>query len=341
MLKTIDIESPEFTDTHWQSYFEMLSEMKEKYGSTLNSKTWQSARKRILSFIEHEKRYTESVIFDSEKPVAWTGFMINSKGTESASVNLFFDFNDKKIQPSINKEIVKYYLEKLNEYEFDKAYMIAHDSRATEVGHSWNAEVFGEFNDYMLSREDANRDVIDEWHKRIPAENLGFKLIPYKEVPDKYLEPLAKLFTQLMYDMPEDKESDQKHQITVDDLRKQIKWRKENNVVRYDLLLLNQDDEVIGMSLIRINLTNPKVAYQFMTGVYEQYRRRSLAKWLKAESYFLLEREFPKYEKLNTQMRTVNIPIQKINDAMGFKHVKTGHEFRVTKENLKHFLKNN
>ena len=78
---------------------------------------------------------------------------------------------------------------------------------------------------------------------------------------------------------------------------------------------------MIGMSVVRHDLTAPKQANQFMTGLLAPYRGKGLAKWLKAYLYDYLFKTYDSLEIIKTDCYSDNLPILGLNERFGFQEV--------------------
>jgi GNAT superfamily N-acetyltransferase len=76
-----------------------------------------------------------------------------------------------------------------------------------------------------------------------------------------------------------------------------------------------QADELLGMSEIRLNKVNPKLAMTHLTGVKRNHRRRGLAKALKVKA--LLNAKAEGVERVGTDNEEAN-PMYQLNQQLGF-----------------------
>lgn len=75
---------------------------------------------------------------------------------------------------------------------------------------------------------------------------------------------------------------------------------------------------ISGMTEITQNEKRPHIAGQLLTGVKESYRGRGLGKYLKSAMMLYVRDEFPDVEYISTTNATINAPMLKINQDMGF-----------------------
>lgn len=327
MYEIISITSDTFSDSHWQTYYQLLKKLKEKYDCQLNSESWETFKSRITSYIKTDNCYQEYAVFENDKAIAWFAVHLMMKGTDDEFLSMYFEFDYDNIPEQLNKYVVEYLIDRIKELKHQKIYYMAADKRNTRVALSWEAELYGHVNESNLYKDKANRVLMQEWVDTIPSSNKELTLKPYRQLPEKYIEQYVKLFSQSLRDIPEEKSSDINFDMTADIFRKHEELSIKNGMVKYNFIIINEKDELIGLSTARINPKNQNVVNQFMTGVSKEYRGRSLAKWLKAAVFFSVENDYRDFKMFNTQMRSINEPIQHINNQMGYVNTKEGCEF--------------
>ncbi len=339
MYRLISISDENFTDRRWQRYFNFMANLHERYKSDHVAVSWQDLRSRHLSFLEKEKAYDRMVIFENDDPVGWMIFWILNYDLPGQMPLLEFNALYDTVPPALKRTMACWFIEMMKTLKMTKAFNVAVDQRLSEVAREWGGEQLSRFDKYVLRAAEADENVIDEWLRTIPEHNKDLRVQFYKEYPDEYLSPIADLLTETLGDMPEEHESDMPYHADPDEIRKQIQWRRENKVPLYSCLIFNEDDEIVALSSVEINLNNTKNIDQGMTGVARKYRKRGLAKWLKAALLKYLREQFPEIETFSTYMRAVNDPIQRVNMRLGFTREQQGYEFRITRENLEQYLK--
>jgi RimJ/RimL family protein N-acetyltransferase len=84
------------------------------------------------------------------------------------------------------------------------------------------------------------------------------------------------------------------------------------------------------MTDIMYNPEEPDRIHQYFTGILGRYRRKGLAKRLKAEMLVFIKERFPDVEHITTSTAKENIPMRAINKQLGFMPQKTYFMFRWT-----------
>ena len=88
------------------------------------------------------------------------------------------------------------------------------------------------------------------------------------------------------------------------------------------------DDRISGLTDIMYNHEEPHKLKQYFTGVSARYRRRGLAKRLKAEMLIAIKDKFPYIEYITTSTARTNRPMRAINKQLGFQRTMTCFIFR-------------
>jgi RimJ/RimL family protein N-acetyltransferase len=88
------------------------------------------------------------------------------------------------------------------------------------------------------------------------------------------------------------------------------------------------------MTDVMYNPEEPYRIHQYFTGVLGRYRRKGLAKRLKAEMLMFIKEKFPDVEYITTSTAKENIPMRAINKQLGFMPQKTCFMFRWTLREL-------
>ena len=75
------IDSPRFTDDHWEQYFAMLRELKRRYNATCTSRSAEELKRRTLAFLNSDPHRHESAILDGTTMLGWCSFGARNYGT--------------------------------------------------------------------------------------------------------------------------------------------------------------------------------------------------------------------------------------------------------------------
>lgn len=113
--------------------------------------------------------------------------------------------------------------------------------------------------------------------------------------------------------------------------------RKRNCVV-YSYLLFDKSGGMVGHTNVFVNRKKPKFAFQFMTGVRKEYRRKGLGRWMKAAMFRKLVRDFSELEEIRTDCGWKNTGMIAINKQMGYGYSYLLTEFKIHEKGFRAVL---
>jgi RimJ/RimL family protein N-acetyltransferase len=190
---------------------------------------------------------------------------------------------------------------------------------------------------FRLHPEKVDRTFIDEWLGQIDlkAHRLSYEWHDF--IPAGLLDPVAALSHELINDMKREDNSLTFHIDAAYIDRAQENFRKTKQAP-YHLILRDENNEMIGLSLLMIN-KDGAIADQRLTGVKKEWRRKGLAKWLKAKMLLMVKNDHPKVSEIRTECFSANEPMIAINKALGYELYRTDHDFYISPALLESFLK--
>ena len=333
------IDSPEFTDRHWQKCQRMLSELRRKYNSFFPESSWQDLKKQQLSAVTSLDNQHRYAVFDDSDAVGWVIMGGRNIGRDESSLYSFMDARYDKIPPEFSKVVAAETVRLLEKYDLPELEYVSNTKRMSRVAVHWNAKQLNILNRYRLVRAEANHTEIENWLHTIPTDNSNLNLRFFNTIPDEYLERFVELFSLFLNQMPKEKKDRKKYNITMDEIKNYDDWRRKHNRHQYTYAIHDDRDNMIAYTNGMIDGLDPTDVYQAMTGVLTKYRGRGLSKWLKAALFNKIGEDFPANKYMTTDMRAVNIPIQKVNARMGYRLIGEGAEYSVTQEDLKELLR--
>ena len=338
MFSILEITSADFDDDRWRDFHQLMVCLKDEYGSSYKLPDWEELKKTVLSFMAKEMNYRQVLVYEGEKLVGWAEMKAFNVNTPEKLLSVRFDAFYETVPEALSKTLAGLFYEELRRYDIPHVFFVSQDNRLIRTALGWGGEKMHRNDEYVLYRHRADTALMKSWLETIPLRNPGLKLRFFPETPEAYLEPFARVLSQLLNDMPHEREDKTTFRISVDELIRQTIWRRENGIPSYKYLVFNERDEIIGLTMAELRSSHPQEASQAMTGIVGSCRGRGLAKWLKAAMFFRLGEDFPDNRKIITMMRAVNEPIQHINAQMGYMLEREGMEMKITGENLARFL---
>lgn len=328
-MRAIEVIDPEFTDAHWQEYTQLLEHLHERFKSFHNRLTWQQKKRDILSVYESEMTQHRFLISDNDTLTGWFDVFVMNEGTPAILAFVGFDGDYERFPLEFSKVMAKTLRDMLKRHSCPKMYIMSTNHRSTKVIREWGGNEVSIVNRYELERKTVDVNMLRHWVETGQKDNPDVSLAYFPAVPEDILERYIELMRQCLSDMPHEHDSDAEFLPTIEDHQKQSAWRKKNGRFQCTTALFDKNRHLIGFSQLVISADDPTNAFQMMTGVDRAYRGRKLSNWLKAALILQIGEDFPDNEKITTDMRAVNAPIQHLNQKLGFELLSEGNEFEV------------
>jgi GNAT superfamily N-acetyltransferase len=339
MITLVPVNSPDFTDDNWRQYFELRKALNQRYASPLKFNSWQTLRQQALSGFKSFPVYYHVVLEEENRLVGWVDFFVRNAETPEAMAFPRMEALFDRIPRRVSNALAGWFMSLLDSHGLDRFYCTVWREPWVEVAQSWGGYQFSRCDEYLLPFSDVPRDLVQRWRKQGAEANPDLTLSFYDHIPESVLEEYLALMQIGLEDMPEEEESGASHKFDREELEGYLKWLEDNHMVEYHVFLTDGEGRLVGLSDVSVDLSNPSRADQFMTMVARSHRGRGLAKWMKAAMFGHLEQEVEGVESMGTIMRTINEPIQHLNEQMGFRIGRQGREFRVPRHGLASALK--
>jgi RimJ/RimL family protein N-acetyltransferase len=175
--------------------------------------------------------------------------------------------------------------------------------------------------------EDVDWQLVDKWLQRGRTKHWDTKIEFFRECPENDIEEFSRVYTEIINQRPTG--SIEQELITTPESRR-IEERnlKKRGIEWYTMISREHDGRISGLTDIMYNPEEPHRVNQYFTGVSVKYRRRGLAKRLKAEMLAVIKNKFPDVEYITTSTARTNRPMRSINKELGFQPTKTCLMFR-------------
>ena len=165
--------------------------------------------------------------------------------------------------------------------------------------------------------EDVDWQLVDDWRGKGRARFPRTTFDSFQECPEKYIDEFCRIYTEIINQRPVG--DIQEELITTPESRR-IEERnlKRRGIEWYTIISREDDGQISAKTDIMYNPEEPYRIHQYFTGVLGRYRRRGLAKRLKAEMLFYIRERFPDAEYITTTVAKDNKPMRAINRQLGF-----------------------
>jgi GNAT superfamily N-acetyltransferase len=229
------------------------------------------------------------------------------------------------------KKITSFLLKYMNE----TASLIGRNTVTAEVDNSLGVhfckylrgELVHEEVQHRLCMEDVDWQLVENWIEKGRMKSQGAKIELFQECPESDIEEFSRTYTEIINQRPT---GDMEQELITTPGSRRIEERnlKRRGIEWYTMISREHDGRISGLTDIMYNPEEPQRVKQYFTGVLAKYRRRGLAKRLKAEMLVVIKDKFPDVEYITTSTARTNRPMRAINKELGFQPTKTCFTFR-------------
>ncbi len=227
----------------------------------------------------------------------------------------------------IATELLKRMSEKARSLEKDTIRADAENSTALKFCRHLKGELIHKEVQHRLYMEDVDWQLVDQWLEKGRTRFPGTAVETFQECPEKDIEEFCRIYTELINQRPVG--DIEEELITTPESRRVEEGSFRKRGTEWHTMISREDDgRISAMTDIMYNPQEPYRIHQYFTGVLSRYRRRGLAKRLKAEMLLYISKRFPDAEYITTTTASDNKPMRAINKQLGFMPKKTYFMFR-------------
>jgi mycothiol synthase len=192
-------------------------------------------------------------------------------------------------------------------------------------------------NEALTSEIDS--DLLSTWVERAQERGLGFHLGLWEGAyPENELEAVAGM-RRSINTMPKDNLDVEDFEWTADELRHIDESSAARGDVRWTYFVREDaTGKLVGFTEMAWNASQPEIANQQDTAVFEEYKNRGFGRWLKAAMLQKLLDERPQVKLVRTGNAQSNAPMLKINTELGFRPVVTEKFWQVATADVEKYL---
>ena len=224
------------------------------------------------------------------------------------------------------KKIATFLLKHMN----DTASLMGKDIVMAEVDNSLavdfctylQGELVHEEVKHRLCMEDVDWQLVEKWLEKGKTKSRDIKIEFFQECPESDIEEFTRVYTEIMNQRPT---GDMEQELITTPESRRIEERnlKRRGIEWYTMISREHYGQISGLTDIMYNPEEPHRIKQYFTGVLSKYRRRGLAKRLKAEMLAVIKNKFPDIEYITTSTARTNLPMKSVNKQLGFLPHKT------------------
>jgi GNAT superfamily N-acetyltransferase len=194
-------------------------------------------------------------------------------------------------------------------------------------------ELIHQVDQYRLYLEDVDWQIVDQWIEKGKTRFPRTTFEAFQECPEKDIDEFCRIYTEIINQRPV---GDIQEELVTTQASRRIEERnfKRRGIEWHTMISREHDGQISGMTDFMYNPQEPYRIHQYFTGVLGKYRKRGLAKRLKAEMLMYIKERFPDAEYITTVTAKENKAMRAINKQLGFTPKKTCYMFRWALQDL-------
>jgi GNAT superfamily N-acetyltransferase len=326
-MSLVDFIPKEATEEMWEVYFH-LSEMIFREFNKKGRLPDRGVVRRLFSTpnpLHAIKRWL--VLSNEKRAVAYARMSYDTELSPDYEINRHIFQAQISVAPEYRKQkIASLILKTINRAakEMGKETLMAEADNPVGVkfcSHLRGVNVH-EVVEHRLYVEDINWDLVKEWVEKGKAKSPRTTVELFKECPERDIDEFCRVYTETINQRPT---GDMEQGIITTPESRRVEERnfRRRGIDWYTMISRDRDGRISALTDIMYDPEEPHRVNQYFTGVLNRYRRKGLAKRLKAEMLFVIRDKFPEVEYIKTTTARANHPMRAINKALGFQPTKT------------------
>jgi GNAT superfamily N-acetyltransferase len=155
-----------------------------------------------------------------------------------------------------------------------------------------------------------------------------YRVVTWRDIcPEEYVESFAHAVSRAMSLIPQGDLDLDDRAWTAESIREYEQHRIEIGLVTVESAAVSRDGTVVGLTGLRTNVADPRIARIGITMVLPEHRGHRLGLATKLASHRALREHVPGCEIVGTSNAEVNTHMNAINERMGYRHLETLVEY--------------
>jgi GNAT superfamily N-acetyltransferase len=317
----------EASEDMWEAYFD-LSEMIFREFNTKGRLPDRDVVRRLFTTSNPLYAVKRSLVFNREKKAVASSRMSfdtelspdyeTNKHIFQVQISVAPDYRKRKIAALVLK-----YINGIAK-EMGKETLMAEADNPTGIKfcrHLRGEEAHEELEQRMYM-EDIDWRIAEEWVEKARAKSPRTTIELFQECRECDIDEFCRVYTETINQRPTG-DMEQGITTTPDSRRVEESNFRRRGIECHTLISRERDGRISALTDIMYDPEEPHRVNQYFTGVLDRYRRKGLAKRLKAEMLFIIRDKFPDVEYIKTTTARTNRPMRSINKALGFQPTKT------------------
>lgn len=321
-LSLIEFVPKEASEELWEAYFALSESIFREFneGDRLPDR---STMRRFISTSNPLYQVKRWLLFDSaEAAIASAWISYDTESSPDYESNRHLGQVRISVVPAYRrKKIAARLLQRLNE----TASLMGKDLLMAEVDNSLaegfctrlQGELVLEEIKHRLRLDDVDWQLVEQWLEKGKTKTRDIEIELFQECPEGDIEEFTRVYTEIINQRPT---GDMKRALNTTPESRRVEERnlRRGGIEWHTMISREASGHISGVTDIMYNPEEPHRVNQYFTGVLAKYRRRGLAKRLKAEMLVAIKRMFPDVEFVTTTTARSNRPMRSVNKQLGF-----------------------
>jgi len=328
----VELIPKDASENLWAAYFTLSEKIFREFNQR-GRLPHREALKRLLSTpnpLYTVKRWM--LLDDSENATASASISYDTKLSPDYESSRHICQIQIAVDPAYRRKKIATYLLKLmiqaaSAREKDTVRADVDNSTGSEYCKFLRGELIHKEYQHRLYLEDLDWQLVDNWCAKGRSRFPLTKIETFQEYPEKDIDEFCKIYTEIINQRPV---GDIQGELVTTPESRRIEERnfKRREIEWHTMISREHEGQISALTDIMYNPQEPYRIHQYFTGVWGRYRRRGLAKRLKAEMLIYIKKMFPDAEYVTTTTAKENQPMRAINKQLGFVPRKTCYIFQ-------------
>lgn len=334
------ISISELDEKGWEKYYILSNKLDgtEDKDISVNKGQIEAYKKERLDDykLNIDRFQDEKVFFSGGEAADWVAYRLDRRGSSFAFNSICKPIPDSPLN-AVLTEVYNFICARNEETTFYWSF----NENTIEAMNRISAPLFEEMMITRISRDEMDK----KFYESIISETVitGYELKFVNNVPDEMLDKYVIMRSEISEDMAMLKPV--KHESkkwTRRDIIRIAETDKLEGATMWMYMLLDRNQDIAGFCSLYIDSDNADVIRQSggLTAVGRSNRGKGFARYLKAMMNLKLLEENKTFKFVETDTMPWNKYMYRINEEFGFKPVRYGSEFKLTKQFLENYLNN-
>lgn len=327
MITVLPIQ--QLTEQQWRDYFDFFRRITHRYMPRDWVGEWKTFRDRRLASLSVLPS-SAYVFFDTSGPLAWLRCVV-----EGDRLCFYWGMGPGKPDPPFIQAWFRTLVTDMDRFEHKRAFIESYIPQTQVLANQAHATRINQRYCYSFFQKTADFRALEMQVATCIQQHTGYQFLLYRDRPDEMLEAYVALYDRVAQDIPRSDKSEKPYASwRPDALRRLNQSNRLTGNTTYTGVIFSPAGQMVALTDVNLHSLHTQRLYQGMTGVHPDYRGRGLAVWLKLMMLLRLYQDFPDFEQIDTDCNALNVPMQRLNESVGYVRSGEGAEYRFEREDI-------